>query len=124
GPSYVTEEFAAFLGYLIGDGNIHTSKQAIGFTSGDRESVDHYAALVKSLFSIEPKVFWDSRTINGKGGRWRAVFYSANVLGLLSVIGIDLNAKARTKSIPDVVLQSPKHVVSAFLRAYFDCDGC
>ena len=123
-PSHITEEFAAFLGYLIGDGNIHTSKQAIGFTSGDRESVDHYASLVKSLFAIEPKVFWDARTINGKGGRWRAVFYSANVLELLHALGIDLNAKARTKAIPDVVLQSPKHIVSAFLRAYFDCDGC
>jgi stage V sporulation protein R len=123
-PTHVTEDFAAFLGYLIGDGNIHTSKQAIGFTSGDRESIDHYAALVKSLFSIEPRVFWDARTVNGKGGRWRAVFYSANVLELLRVLGIDLYAKARTKAIPDVVLQSPKHVVSAFLRAYFDCDGC
>src|SRR5207247_682598 len=28
------------------------------------------------------------------------------------------------KRIPDVILRSPKRVVSAFLRAYFDCDGC
>ena len=123
-PTHVTEDYAAFLGYLIGDGNIHTSKQAIGYTTGDRELVDHYANLVKSLFSIEPKVFWDDRTINGKGGRWRVVFYSANVLALLKSLGIDLHAKARTKAIPNVVLQSPKHVVSTFLRAYFDCDGC
>jgi len=46
------------------------------------------------------------------------------VLDLLQELGIDLKAKARQKRIPDVILRSPKPVVSAFLRAYFDCDGC
>jgi len=123
-PTYVTESFAEFLGYLVGDGNIHTSKSAIGYTTGDRELADRYAALVTELFSIEAVPFWDARTINGKGGRWRVVFYSANVLDLLQSLGIDLQAKAREKRIPDVILRSPKPVVSAFLRAYFDCDGC
>src|SRR5262249_3333087 len=36
-PSHVTEEFAEFLGYLVGDGTSHTSKQAIGYTTGDRQ---------------------------------------------------------------------------------------
>jgi stage V sporulation protein R len=123
-PAHVTESFGEFLGYLIGDGNIHTSKNAIGYTTGDRELADRYASLVKELFAIEPNVFWDDRTVSGKGGRWRVVFYSANVLDLLQSIGIDLKAKARQKRIPDVILRSPKPVVSAFLRAYFDCDGC
>lgn len=123
-PSHLDDRFAAFLGYLIGDGNIHVSKQGIGFTSGDRESVDHYAGLIRELFGIEPRVFWDSHTVNGTGGRWRVVFYAANVLSLLHSLGIDLHAKARRKRIPDIILRSPKSVVSAFLRAYFDCDGC
>lgn len=123
-PTYVTESFAEFLGYLIGDGNIHVSKNAIGYTTGDRELADRYAALVLELFSIESIPYWDSRTLNGKGGRWRVVFYSANVLDLLQSLGIDLRAKAREKRIPDCILRSPKAVVSAFLRAYFDCDGC
>ncbi len=123
-PTHVTESFAEFLGYLIGDGNIHISKNAIGYTTGDRELADRYAALVTELFSIEPTLFWDARTANGKGGRWRVVFYSANVLDLIRSLGIELRAKARQKCIPDVILRSPKSVVSAFLRAYFDCDGC
>ncbi len=123
-PTHVTEAFAEFLGSLIGDGNIHHTKNAIGYTTGDRELADRYAQLVKDLFAIESKVFWDDRTANGSSGRWRVVFYSANVLDLLSTLGIDLKAKARAKSIPDVILRSPKSVVSAFLRAYFDCDGC
>ncbi len=123
-PTHVTESCAEFLGYLIGDGNIHVSKNAIGYTTGDRELADRYAALVTELFSIEATPFWDDRTLNGKGGRWRVVFYSANVLDLIQSLGIDLKAKAHHKRIPDVILRSPKPVVSAFLRAYFDCDGC
>ncbi len=123
-PTHLTQDFAEFLGYLIGDGNIHMSKNAIGYTTGDRELADRYATLVTGLFSIEPKVYWDDKTVNGRGGRWRVVFYSANVLDLLHSLGIDLHAKARGKSIPDAILRSPKSVVSAFVRAYFDCDGC
>ncbi len=123
-PTHMTEAFAEFLGYLVGDGNIHTSKNAIGYTTGDRELADRYASLVRELFAIEAQPLWDARTVNGKGGRWRVVFYSANVLDLLASLGIDLHAKARDKRIPDSILRSPKAVVSAFLRAYFDCDGC
>ena len=123
-PTHVTEAFAEFLGYLTGDGNIHPSKNAIGYTTGDRELADRYAQLILDLFAIESKPFWDDKTVNGKGGRWRVVFYSANVLDLLQSLGIDLKAKAAQKRIPDVILRSPKSVVSAFLRAYFDCDGC
>src|SRR5947209_15727668 len=123
-PTHVTEACAEFLGYLISDGNIHITKNAIGYTTGDRELADDYALLVRDLFAIEATPYWDARTLNGKGGRWRVVFYSANVLDLLQSLGIDLKAKAREKRIPDCILRSPKQVVSAFLRAYFDCDGC
>jgi stage V sporulation protein R len=121
-PTHLTEEFAEFLGYLIGDGNIHISKGAIGYTTGERGLAERYAALVTHLFAVEPALFGDDRT--GKGGRWHVVFYATNVLDLLKGLGIDLKAKARNKCIPDVILRSPKRVVSAFLRAYFDCDGC
>ena len=123
-PTHVTESFAEFLGYLIGDGHIQRSNNAIGYTTGDRELADRYATLVTELFSIAARVVWDDKTVNGRGGRWRVVFYSANVLELLASLGIDLHARAPQKRIPDVILLSPKSVVSAFLRAYFDCDGC
>ncbi|GAC1503619.1 MAG: hypothetical protein NVS2B12_15010 [Ktedonobacteraceae bacterium] len=125
-PTHLTVPFAEFLGYLVGDGNIHVSKHAlaIGFASGDIECRDRHAQLVTELFAIEPAVFWDDETASGQGGRWRVVFYSANVLDLLQSLNIDLYAKAPQKRIPAAVLQSPKAVVSAFLRAYFDCDGC
>ncbi|GAC1555771.1 MAG: hypothetical protein NVS2B2_11040 [Ktedonobacteraceae bacterium] len=123
-PTHITEGFAEFLGYLIGDGNIHVTKNAVGYTSGDRVLADRYAQLVKDLFAIEVAPFWDDRTVKGKGGRWRVVFYSANVLDLLLSLGIDLKGKAPQKRLPDGILRSPRSVMSAFLRAYFDCNGC
>src|SRR5260370_33089255 len=45
-PTHVTESFAAFLGYLIGDGNIHVSKNPIGFTTGNPELPDRYSSLI------------------------------------------------------------------------------
>jgi stage V sporulation protein R len=123
-PDHVDETFGEFLGYLIGDGNVHLTKAAIGFTSGDRELADRYAALVYQLFGVVAKVTWDDRTLNGTGGRWRVVFYATDILEILHAIGVDLGARAREKRIPDVILRSPKSVVTAFLRAYFDCDAC
>jgi len=123
-PTHITEEFGEFLGYLVGDGNIHITKNAVGYTSGDKVLADRYAQLVRDLFAIEATPFWDDKTVNGKGGRWRVVFYSANVLDLLQSLGINLKAKAPQKRIPDGILRSPKSVMSTFLRAYFDCDGC
>ncbi len=123
-PTHVTEDFAEFLGYLIGDGNIHVAKNTISYTSDDRVLADRYALLVRNLFSIEAMPFWDDKTANGKGSCWRVVFYSANVLDLLQSLGIDLKAKAGQKRIPHYILRSPKAVVSTFLRAYFDCAAC
>src|SRR6266446_2611962 len=61
-PTHVTESFAEFLGYLIGDGNIHISKNSIGYTTGDRELADRYAQLVAELFAIESVPYWDDKT--------------------------------------------------------------
>ncbi|MFL5434584.1 MAG: SpoVR family protein, partial [Myxococcales bacterium] len=38
-------------------------------------------------------------------------------------LGFTTGPSAREKQLPKAILRSPKHVVAAFLRAYFDCDG-
>src|SRR5260370_19340811 len=56
-PTHVTESFAEFLGYLIGDGNIHVSKNPIGFTSAHLDLPYPYASLLPHLFPIHPTLF-------------------------------------------------------------------
>jgi stage V sporulation protein R len=118
-PTHITEQFAEFLGHLFSNGTILTGKNALSYTTGDREVADRCAKLVTELFAIEPSLFWDRRSIEDEVSCWHVVFYSTNVLGLLQSPGFDLHAAADQKSVPNGILRSPKAVMSAFLRAYF-----
>ncbi|HEY0601502.1 MAG TPA: SpoVR family protein [Herpetosiphonaceae bacterium] len=115
-PSHVDERFGAFLGYLIGDGHISETKRTIGLTTGDEEQADRFVALVDDLFGLQARKRWDD-------GRWRLSFSSRDVEALLKHLGMKTGVAARIKEVPDVILQSPKSVVAAFLSAYYDCDG-
>src|SRR5207248_188237 len=56
--------------------------------------------------------------------RWRVIIHSETLSDLLvEELGFTTGPSAREKQVPKAILRSPKHVVAAFLRAYFDCDG-
>ncbi len=115
-PAVVDEPFAAFLGYLIGDGHISDTKRTLGLTTGDEPQADHFAELVQSLFGITPRKQWDET-------KWRVKFSSGMVRDFLVSLGLTTGFSARQKTVPDCILRSPKTVVAAFLRALYDCDG-
>jgi stage V sporulation protein R len=115
-PGVVDERLAAFLGYLTGDGHISHVKRTIGLTTGDEEQAQTFANLVSSLFGIEVHWRWDPN-------RWRLSFSSRDVEAFLKHLGLKAGVAARVKTVPDVILRSPKPVVAAFLRALYDCDG-
>jgi stage V sporulation protein R len=119
-PCVVDESLASFLGYLTGDGHVSDIKRTIGLTSGDEEQVNKFIGLVDELFGLKCHKRWDSSSLNG---RWRVSFSSEDVKDFLIHLGIPTGMSARVKKIPDCILRSPKMVMSAFLRAYFDCDG-
>jgi stage V sporulation protein R len=115
-PQVVDEDLAAFLGYLTGDGHISKRKRTIGLTSADDAEADHFIRLAGELFGVKPVKKWD-RT------KWRVRFSSADVQDFLVHLGLKAGSCARVKEVPDAILRSPKSVVSAFLRALYDCDG-
>jgi stage V sporulation protein R len=115
-PSHIDEHFGAFLGYLIGDGHISEVKRTIGITTADEEQIDGFSQLVTELFGVPLKRQWDA-------GRWRVHFSSPHIVDLLKHLGLATGVCARVKNVPDCILRSPQSVVSAFLRAYYDCDG-
>lgn len=116
-PRVVDESLGAFLGYLVGDGHISRVKRTLGLTTGDDEQAEHFCALARELFGLEPSMRRDE-------GRWRVALSSETLSDFLTE-GLELThgPSAREKRIPDAVLRSPEPVVRAFLRAYFDCDG-
>jgi stage V sporulation protein R len=115
-PEAVDENLAAFLGYLTGDGHISERKRTIGLTTGDDEQAENFIRLTGLLFGVKSRKVRDD-------GRWRVKFSSRNVESFLTHLGLPTGICARIKTIPDVILRSPKQVVAAFLRAYYDCDG-
>ncbi|HEX8118162.1 MAG TPA: SpoVR family protein, partial [Pyrinomonadaceae bacterium] len=117
-PSELDEEFAWFLGYFVGDGNV--TKSGIGLTTGDEELARKLCTTVESLFGLRARLKLD---VSEGHARWRVVVHSRELRRILEATGLDLGAKARAKRIPSAVLRSPEPVVSAFLRGYFDADA-
>src|SRR4029077_6905957 len=87
-PAEVNSDFAAFLGYMIGDGHISEVKRVLGLTTGDEEQADRFAQLVQGLFGIEPRKRWDAR-------RCRVIFSSEDVKDLLKHLGLKTGVCAR-----------------------------
>jgi stage V sporulation protein R len=117
-PERLNEDVAWFIGYFIGDGNL--TQSGICLTSGDEEIVTRLSGIISLSFGLRTTVKWAATDI---GGRWRVVVQSRELWRWLEAIGIDLADKARTKKIPSLILRSPKHIMSAFLRGYFDADA-
>ncbi len=112
------EELACIVGYFIGDGC--KTKSGICITCGDEDYASLLSDKIEGAFGLRSTVRWDASEV---GGRWRIEVHSRELLRLLESLGIDLRDKARTKKVPHIVLCSPKQVVSAFLRGYFDADA-
>jgi stage V sporulation protein R len=115
-PKVLNEQLALFLGYLVGDGHLSRVKRQIGFTTGDIEQAKRFRELGERLFGLEAKIRRD-------GGRWRVLFHSLHLLDFLEWLGLPSGPSASHKQFPPLILRSPKSVVAAFLRAYFDCDA-
>jgi stage V sporulation protein R len=117
-PEVLNEPLAHLLGSFVGDGNV--TKSGICLTCGDEEYAHRLADLLGTTLGI-PVSFRDDRT--GTGPRWRIEAHSRELLRLLEMLGLNLEARAHDKQVPDAVLRSPKSVMSAFLSGYFDADA-
>jgi stage V sporulation protein R len=117
-PDLLNEQFAWIIGNFIGDGN--RTKSGLCFTSGDMEYSMKLAQELEQTLGLQAYMKWDPIE---NGGRWRVVVHSRELLELFEYLGINLKDKSPAKKIPISILQSPKEVMSAFLRGYFDADA-
>jgi stage V sporulation protein R len=117
-PEKLNEDIAEVLGYFIGDG--HKTESGICLTCGEDDYVAGLTERVRLAFGLRATTQWDDTSPNG---RWRVYVHSRELLRLLTSHGVDLSAKAPNKKIPRSILRSPKSVMSAFLRGYFDADA-
>lgn len=116
-PKVLNEDFAYWLGLLVGDGNTSWSNRVICFTNGDEGLVNEFNRLTYELFNYEC-------TIKKDDNRWRVIINSQYILHFLqSYMGIKNGDASRIKDIPKLILKSPKSVIKSFIKGHFDADG-
>jgi ribonucleotide reductase alpha subunit/intein/homing endonuclease len=125
-PEYLTPELAYLLGYSYGDGYVLQGKKvtwkdekgiSLAVANTRPEVQNQLVSAIKNLFSIEPVVG------PGDGACTNVRFCSRLVVEWLQENGL-LKEKAEVIRVPEAIFCSPSEVVAAFIRGYFDADGC
>ena len=119
-PNKLTEDFAYWLGLIIGDGSIEyntiTRKYRVNFYSSDEFLTSEFKRIGSSLFGLEP---W--KDFN-RSGNVCSCFNSKTLLDFLFSCGVTTN-NATTKHVPHIIKSAPKKYVTCFLSGLFDTDG-
>jgi intein/homing endonuclease len=129
------EHEAAILGYIIGDGNCTMARAY--FTCNDQQVIEHLQECLDKL-SDNMIVQYDNNTLspyqyslrqknikyrtyikNGKSVTHRSV---SDLCRFLIKHGLQ-GKTAKQKRVPQAVFSASSRVKSAFLKAYFSCDG-
>ncbi|MDT4955548.1 MAG: serine protein kinase [Acidobacteriota bacterium] len=114
-PSRMTVDLAQLLGYFVAEGWYLKGEggedYGIGIANEDEEVV---AELQRIAVSLGLKLT--------AGGRCRHHIWSRSLALLFHNFGLN-GRRAEGKHIPQIIRRSPKEIISAFLRAYFDGDG-
>ena len=119
-PEIWTDDFAHYLGWLIGDGSTSGSTTASIYGSADdrTEILPHHQELLTAINGGRaPKASEQSNgTMQLRISR-RAFKRYLEALGIKSVTGPH-------KTVPWAIEQAPTETVAMFLRGLFDADGC
>ncbi len=120
-PKKLTEDLAFILGALISEGSISDKK--IEFCNTDVSWIESFQDKWKILFPDSTlHKFKKQPSSYGKKEYYRLECHCLYTLEFLRNIGL-MNVKADKKTIPKLILQSPKNIVKEFLVAYFEGDG-
>ncbi len=120
-PSKWDEEFAHYLGWLVGDGCVNTRNASAVTVYGSDEDKDvvlpRHHALLTRITGFESKPSMQS---NGT----LQLRVSRQAFGqFLHQLGV-AEGRAPEKVVPSSVYEAPEDAVIAFLRGLFDADGC
>ena len=110
------DDLAYLLGLLAGDGSCTEPvlrNHNIGFASIDETILNEF----KRILAIQ----FPESALRHRGGCDWSVSGCARLIAVIRHLG--MNKYSHEKVIPDVVIESPKSVVRAFLQGLFDTDG-
>lgn len=114
-PKKFNEDFAEWLGMLVGDGRIVSNR--IEFYNNELKLRNRFKRLSEKLFDIKPKEKF-FRTVNG------LYIHNITLVRLLErVFNFPSKKKSNLIKIPEILFNSPNSVIAAFIRGYFVTDG-
>ena len=120
-PSTLTEDLAFILGALLSEGSI--SRDKIEFCNIDEEFVEKFENCWKKTFPDSTlHRFKKTPSSYGKKTYFRLECHFRFTVDFLINLGL-APVRSRSKDIPSTIFRSPKNVVTAFLKAYFEGDG-
>jgi ribonucleoside-diphosphate reductase alpha chain len=118
-PDKWDEEFAHYLGWLVGDGCVTNAAAVTVYASKDGQNVvlPRHLALIERItrFSAQPSV-------QANGTRQLRVTRDS-FIAFTRALGV-ASGKSSEKFIPQAVFQAPVEALTAFLQGLFDADGC
>jgi len=117
----IDETWGELLGFIVGDGCINSGGMTITCDSKDTDVLERVIKLFAQLglgSSIRDKYTFDKKLVGCKEVRSS----SRRLVSFLELLGVVTNHK-RTPKVPEAILRSPKSVIRAFLRGYFESDG-
>ncbi len=111
------------LGVLVGDGDIQYECGKVRFCFGEDKLKTIYPVISEFLKSLGIHVQEPYRNRNSKGVSYIISANSVTLIELIKEMGFDKNG-AHNKRIPKRIFSSPPDMRIAFLKGYFDTDGC
>lgn len=119
----LNEDFANLLGHLFFDGHVmHDSgKYVLGYTNSTYAAIENFSQKLETCFALKPsKIF---RVNGGKIGWFQLTAYSKNAYLFLKHISPTFSTSKKAR-IPQILFCANVAVKSAFMRAFWDDEGC
>jgi peptide subunit release factor 1 (eRF1)/intein/homing endonuclease len=111
----LTEDFAQFLGYFIGDGNFDDNR--LNFSEGNEKLANFYKLFFDNLFKKDTKLrFRESKNY------YQLRIHYKDLVDFLHEEFIELK-KATDSEVPRKILMSKNLIVAKFLKGLFDAEG-
>jgi ribonucleoside-diphosphate reductase alpha chain len=119
-PEKWSEDFAHYLGWLVGDGSMNAKTAVTVYGSNEEQQTAmllHRELLAELNGGVAPKP-----AAMGNGTFQLRVTRNA-IRSFLEALGVK-PVKAGDKRVPWSIFEAPKPIVAAFLRGLYDADGC
>jgi len=120
-PEYLDENLAFILGSLASEGSLN--KKRIEFCNVDENWINEFEEKWKKIFP-DSKLhrFKKNPSSFGKKKYFTLECHYRHTIEFLENIGLGL-VKSKFRTIPKLILQSPKNVVVEFIKSYFEGDA-